>query len=200
MEQPPTPPPPPPPPRRGPSRLPVSALQRPPIIPKRRTPYQKGLWCLIPLIGAFVGAAIILFGVFKYRDWKYVLIGVLGIAWTVAIYGTLIIYSLSPAGRLEFKVITQENLNQTVADLELYHLQHGQYPDSLGQLKTINKFPQYFDPMQPVGKSNYFNYGRVGDKYFLFASGLDGIPYTKDDLYPQVAIADSSKIGLVRPE
>ena len=182
-----------------PSRLPVSALQRPPIKPKQRAPYLKGLWCIIPLIGAFVGAVIVLKGVFKYKDWKYTLIGALGIAWTVALYGSLFIFSQSAAGRDGFKVFTKDNLNHTVADLELYHLQFGQYPDSLTQLKKIEQFPPYFDPMQRIGASSYLNYGKVGDKYYLFSSGLDGIPHTEDDLYPTVEISDSSKIGLIRP-
>jgi hypothetical protein len=45
--------------------------------------------------------------------------------------------------------------------------------------------------------NSYFNYERVGDKYRLFSSGEDGIPNTEDDLFPQVTITDSSKIGLI---
>ncbi|HEV9037038.1 MAG TPA: hypothetical protein VGQ51_10465 [Puia sp.] len=176
-------------------------MQQPPtLIPSRRPPYKKGFWCLIPLIGAFVGLTILLIGIFRYKDVKYTLIGLLGIAWTVIIYSSLYLYSQSPTGREGFKFFTQNNLNQTVAEIELYHIQRGRYPDSLQQLKSIDSFPPIWDPMQRVGKSPKLNYGRVGDKYFLFSSGLDGIPHTKDDLYPQIAIHDSSKIGLIRPE
>ncbi len=44
----------------------------------------------------------------------------------------------------------------------------------------------------------FYNYEKIGDKYSLFSSGQDGIPNTKDDLFPQVTITDSSKIGLIK--
>ena len=44
----------------------------------------------------------------------------------------------------------------------------------------------------------YYNYEKVGDKYILYSSGQDGIPETKDDLYPQITINDSSNIGLIK--
>jgi len=47
-------------------------------------------------------------------------------------------------------------------------------------------------------ENSYYNYKKIGDKYLLFSSGQDGIPNTKDDLFPQVTITDSSKIGLMR--
>lgn len=47
-------------------------------------------------------------------------------------------------------------------------------------------------------KNSYYNYEKVGDKYLLFSSGQDGIPNTKDDLFPQVEISNSSKIGLIK--
>jgi len=44
---------------------------------------------------------------------------------------------------------------------------------------------------------SYYNYKKIGDRYLLFSSGQDGIPNTKDDLFPQIKITDSSKIGLI---
>lgn len=172
--------------------------QQPTHFPKPRPSYKKGFWCVIPLIGAFVGLTIVLNGIFKYKDKKYIFIGILGITWTIVVYGSMDVYLKSAAGRAGFKVFTQNNLNQTVADIELYHLQRGQYPDSLGQLKAVDSFPPIWDPVLPHDQPNVLNYGKVGDRYFLFSSGLDGIPHTQDDLYPQIAISDSSKIGLIR--
>ncbi|MBS1662531.1 MAG: hypothetical protein JST68_15925 [Bacteroidetes bacterium] len=47
-------------------------------------------------------------------------------------------------------------------------------------------------------KEGFSTIGRVGDKYWLFSSGIDGIPGTKDDFYPEIEIEDSSRVGLVR--
>jgi hypothetical protein len=46
--------------------------------------------------------------------------------------------------------------------------------------------------------NTYYNYQKIGDKYLLFSSGQDGIPNTKDDLFPQITITDNSKIGLIQ--
>jgi hypothetical protein len=91
-------------------------------------------------------------------------------------------------------------LNQVLADIELYKLQYGHYPDSLPQLRSSNLFAPVTDPIQnyELRSNRYFNYGRVGDKYYLFSSGTDGIPHTADDFYPKLDIPDSSKIGLIR--
>lgn len=56
---------------------------------KKKSPYKLGFWCLIPLIGAFVGIWLILYGIFKYKDKWIVLIGVAGIMWTVVLYSLL---------------------------------------------------------------------------------------------------------------
>ena len=39
---------------------------------------------------------------------------------------------------------------------------------------------------------------KVGDKYALFSSGEDGIPNTKDDLFPQLPTRDTSRFGLLQ--
>ena len=73
----------------------------------------------------------------------------------------------------------------------------GHYPDSLQQLKGIF----IFDPLMEVGKGTghaTFNYRRIGDQYTVFSSGIDKVPNTRDDIYPEVFISDSSKIGFIR--
>ena len=91
-------------------------------------------------------------------------------------------------------------LNSLVKNIEYYKLTHGQYPDSLKQLLEDDKLAPINDAVQGMNTKgdSYYNYGKVGDKYFLFSSGPDGIPKTKDDLFPQVPITDLSKIGLIK--
>jgi len=150
------------------------------------------------MIGAFVGLGLLLVGTIRYKDKKLAIIGVAGIVWSIILYGGLMLFATSRSGKADFKPFTQNDLNQLVAEIELYKLQRGHYPDSLKQLKSIDKFTPLNDPIQfRPGKSSFI-YGRVGDKYYLFSSGLDGIPNTKDDLYPSIDIPDSTKIGLIR--
>lgn len=167
---------------------------------KSKPPYLLGLLCLIPLVGAFVGIGLLLYGLLKYRDKWLSIIGATGIIWTIAIYSSLF-YAGKHASifRKGFEDISQMQLNSLVKNIEFYKLAHGQYPDSLQQLLIDDKLAPIFDAAQGMNskESSYYNYQRVGGRYLLFSSGQDGMPNTKDDLYPQINITDSGKIGLM---
>jgi hypothetical protein len=169
---------------------------------KSKPPYLLGLICFIPLVGAFVGLGLLLLGIFRYKDKWLSIIGVAGILFTVLVYGSLF-YSMKHLSifKAGFADISQTQLNSLTKNIEFYKLQHGQYPDSLQQLLDDDKFAPVTDAIQVNQQRGqlYYNYQRVGDKYILFSSGNDGIPNTGDDLFPQLAIKDSTKIGLTRP-
>jgi hypothetical protein len=168
---------------------------------KSKPPYLLGLLCLIPLIGGFVGLGLLLYGLIKYKDKWLTIIGAFGILFTVGIYSFLFYYmkhgELSKKG---FADISQSELNSLVKNVEFYKMQHGQYPDSLQQLLDDDKLAPITDAIQSVQErqNSYYNYQKSGNKYLLFSSGQDGIPNTNDDLFPQVTVSDSSKIGLLK--
>jgi hypothetical protein len=166
-----------------------------------KPPYLLGLLCLIPLIGAFVGVGLLLYGLIRYKDKWLCIIGVSGIAFTVLVY-SLLSYAGKNASifKEQFAQLSQMQLNSVVKNIEFYKIQHGQYPESLKQLRVEDQFAPIFDPIQlnQHRQNTNFNYERLGDKYTLFSSGQDGIPHTKDDLYPDIQISDSTKIGLIR--
>lgn len=168
---------------------------------KQKPPYLLGLLCLIPLIGAFVGLVFVILGITRFKDKWFTLIGVFGILFTIIIYTTLF-YVGNHTSYIKngFRVMSQINLNNLVKDIEFYKITNGQYPDSLKQLKINSTF--IYDPIQSNQKntSNLFNYLKVDDKYRLFSSSEDGIPNTKDDLYPQVSYKLINKIGLIKYE
>jgi hypothetical protein len=167
---------------------------------RSKPPYLLGLLCLIPLVGAFVGLGLLLYGLIKYKDKWLSIIGAFGILFTITVYSLLFYYmkhgDLSKKG---FAEISQMQLNSLVKNIEFYKIQHGQYPDSLKQLRDDDKFVPIDDAIQSVQQrpNSLYNYQKIGDKYLLFSSGQDGIPNTQDDLYPQIVIKDSSRIGLL---
>ena len=168
---------------------------------KSKPPYLLGLLCLIPLVGAFVGLGLLLYGLIKYKDKWLSIIGAAGIFFTVLVYGSLF-YAMKNASIFKkgFADISQMQLNSLTKNIEFYKLQHGQYPDSLQQLLDDDKLAPITDAIQLNQRrenSNY-NYQRIGYKYLLFSSGQDGIPNTADDLSPQIAVSDSTKIGLIK--
>lgn len=167
---------------------------------KSRPPYLLGILCLIPLIGAFVGIALLLYGIFKYKDKWLIIIGSFGIIMTISVYSYLF-YEMGHGelARNGFAEISQKQLNDLVGSIEFYKLQTGTYPESLQQLSEKSMTGNEIDPLLlSQGKhDNYYNYEKIGNKYKVFSSGIDGIPNTKDDLYPKIEIADTSKIGLI---
>jgi len=157
--------------------------------------------CIIPLIGAFVGVLLIIWGLFKYKDQKLVVIGTFGITITILVYSFLF-YQVrySDHTKRGFAKISQNTINTVMKDVEFYKLQHGIYPDSLPQICDHKSISFIIDPLQIVkGKKrrSYFYYQKVGLQYRLFSAGLDGIPNTRDDIYPQVKPSDANKFGLI---
>jgi len=168
--------------------------------PESKPPYLLGLLGIIPLVGAFVGVGLILYGILKYKDKWLVIIGTAGIIFTVAIYSSLWYFGTHslefPGAKRGFSQITQQQLNALVPAIEFYGMQHGFYPDSLQQLQVTNTYLSIDDPLLFGKKNQHFNYYHIGNKYTLFSSGIDQIPNTKDDIYPSIAI-DTSKMGLI---
>lgn len=168
---------------------------------KSKPPYLLGLLGLIPLVGAFVGLGLLLYGLLKYKDKWLSIIGAAGIVWTIVVYSALF-YAGTHASIFKkgFADISQMQLNSLVKNIEFYKLEHGQYPENLQQLLNEDKLAPINDPIQGLltKENSYYNYKKIGDKYLLFSSGQDGVPNTKDDLFPQVTITDSSKIGFIK--
>ena len=167
---------------------------------KNRKIYYLSILCLVPFIGIFIGLIIILFGVIKYKKWNIILLGIVGCIVSFAISFSLVNYlKNSDEAKNAFRKLSQNALNSLVASIEFYKIEHGSYPDSLVQLNLINKSPSFIeDPLSDWKNPNTkFNYKKVGENYKLFSSGIDMIPETKDDIYPQINL-DSVHIGLIK--
>lgn len=168
-----------------------------------KPPYLLGLLGLFPLVGAFVGVALILYGHFKYRDRLLVIIGASCVIFTILIF-SIIFYNVRYGKEVgkEYAKISQMQLSDLVKDVELYKLQTGYYPDSLKQLRKYDRYVVLTDPLLVRKMSRHinvlFHYQRLDSiHYVLFSVGLDGIPNTADDIYPAMS-QDSGRIGLVR--
>ena len=165
--------------------------------------YGRGFLGLIPLIGFFVGGGLIALGIFKYRNAKLSLIGVAALIPSILIYGFLFIYTLSPSGKQRWTAFCKPNLDQLVKNIEFYRKEHGVYPDSLEQLTKEQQFVPINDPVQAFTKTKFGNkyfYRAKAGKYILFSMGVDGEPYTKDDIFPTDKYFDSTLTGLVKPD
>jgi len=160
-----------------------------------RPPYLIGWSGLIPLVGLFVGVALVLYGIFKYKDKKLIIIGAAGILFTIAAYSSLFAYMTSTSGRKAFSSFSQQHLNTLIRTIEFYKIEHGSYPDSLEQLRADFSFAPISDPVAKWNsKDNLFVYKNLGDQYLLFSKGVDRKENTKDDIYPTIESSDASRI------
>lgn len=160
--------------------------------------YFIGMLCLVLLIGAIAGIVFIINGLVKYKDKIFVLIGIGGILFTVAVYSALFYSTTTPGFNKMMAEASQRQLNSLMKDVEFYKIKNGAYPDSLAQISNDNSNTWIYDPLSPGEQSKEYNYKRAGNHYYLFSSGIDGIPNTPDDFYPQIAEKDSIKFGLIR--
>ena len=162
----------------------------------------------IPLVGVPFGIAAIIIGLTskKLGGMKLALLGTIGIALTVVLYGSLFYFGFVQRGGIYDDLraqMAQGSLNGVAQAVEFYKLQNGSYPESLKVLQ--DSLPKgstvfVFDPtdMKYGGDSRYFYYERVGtDHYYLRGVGPDGVPFTKDDILPQIQLTPGSKVGLL---
>lgn len=152
-----------------------------------KAPYFLGLFCFIPIIGVFVGIVLIFLGIFHYKEKALTFIGILGIVFTIVLYSILFPQLWSKTARDQSLANTSQIfLNDLAKDIETYKLKNGHYPEKLEQLNSSDSIIFIFDPLQSDNKNgSNFNYMLIEDKYKLFSSGIDGIPNTNDDIYPQ---------------
>lgn len=156
---------------------------------KAKSIYNWGYLGFIPLIGFFVGIALILRGIFQYRDKKLIYIGIGGMLFTIIIYALLIYQTEhSDSSKQRMQSLSILNMNKLVNYIELYKTQNGIYPDSLEQVKKYEEFLFIYDPIffkRGKKASLKYYYKKIKEKYTLFSIGLDQMPNSSDDIYPE---------------
>lgn len=170
-----------------------------PIKVYEKSPYWIGLFCFIPVFGAFVGLVLVLYGLLKYKDKWLTLIGVAGIGFTIFVYTFLFNFGFkSNIVANGFSKISEDKINVLVKHIELYKLSNGIYPDSLNQLLNADKNAPIYDDVLMVSnaKNTLFHYTNNDSKYLLFGCGPDRKPNTKDDVYPSVTEPSNSSLKL----
>lgn len=86
-----------------------------------------------------------------------------------------------------FVIFAADRLDDVANRLEYYQLKYDKYPDSLQQLRKLDASIELEDVYSKngAGALNIFHYASHLDTYVLFSVGEDGIPNTKDDIFPR---------------
>ncbi len=183
---------------------------------EQEVPLKKGIGCLpyvaggasfIPLLGVPFGIVAIVIGVIKRKvgGWKLIVMGSLGILFTVGLYGTLFYQGFVKRGGIYDELrseLTKTTLATLVKEIEFYKLSKGSYPDALSDLETdpSKGFVTIYDTSSVkfgASEPKLFHYEKIDENsYYLSSDGIDGIPGTEDDIYPE--LESSENIGYKR--
>lgn len=170
-------------------------------------PFVIGGLSFIPLIGVFFGLVTIILGLvfIKRRGWRLIVLGLGGIIFTVVLYGSLFYFGFIQRGGIYDKLradMAKEQLPKIIVSIEYFKLQNGRYPNSLTELeeKSSDKFLFIADPIDTKMDSNsprnyYYQLIEDGQGYYLFSSGFDGVPFSEDDILPEISKDEMNKIG-----
>ena len=161
--------------------------------PQRRTLNILSWFCLIPAFGILIGAGLLIYISFRYRN------GPLYRRILLCMAGSFILIKLDMA-YMENRFKNEEKngmlagqisggfLNSIVDALQRYKMKYGNYPDSLVRLEQDNPYLLINDPIfarkRKMNKSDNYYYKRTAKSYILFSLGQDSIPFTEDDIYP----------------
>jgi hypothetical protein len=169
--------------------------------------YVLGGLSFIPLCGIPFGITTILLGLFSLKRGgkTLVIIGSLGISFTVALYAGLFYFGFIQRGGIYdyLRVQNAENeLPKLVQAIEFYKLQNSMYPHTLDELaKSEPKNSPIFiyDPtamgsLNSTPREFFYELKTDGSGYFLLGVGKDGKPFTSDDILPKI---DAKNIGLL---
>lgn len=170
-------------------------------------PWLVAVLSFIPLVGVLFGTLAIAWGLLNRAAGgkKVALVGTTGIALTAVLYSWLFYVGfIQRGGRFEDLRSNQARGFATllVASIEFYKTQHGHYPETLDVLrKSIPATSPVFmmDPSNTsIGdgpKDLYYELAGA-NHYYLLGVGPDGLPFTDDDILPEVDIGPASRVGL----
>ena len=159
--------------------------------------YNWGWFGLVPIWGCICGVILFYKGLIEYKDRKLAIIGANCIALTVCFLTFMNSDYMSNINRKQSLKAVNGDLNRIVQEIEYYKIKNGIYPDSLPQIIKDNKTEILYDFMAKHIAIPY-HYKKIGNKYTLFSVGVDGIPFTDDDIYPTTGMNDTSKFGLIK--
>jgi hypothetical protein len=123
-------------------------------------------------------------------------------ATTVAVYYVALVQRGDVYDRLRVTV-AQARLNAMVAEIELYKAEYGEYPASLeemhqGMREGVDVSEHDPTDLKPRMLQRPFYYVRVGPAHYILRSvGFDGLPFTGEDVVPQIDPGAFPRCGLL---
>jgi hypothetical protein len=159
----------------------------------------------VPVLGFLFGSAAVTWALVSDRPRRTLslILGGTGAALNLAV--PILMVVVSPQGRLLVQRAeidqTRQDLTTVVTELERYHTRTGQYPPTLRVLVGYpipSRLINIHDHSQSILRWNRTYAYLVSDDgttYDVFAVGPDGIPYTADDIRPEIPDSLRQTVG-----
>lgn len=157
---------------------------------------------LIPFLGFLIAPVALSWALLTDRPRRKVAIGLAAAGGALNFGGTAVLTLLGRSSGVMVAARAagaRSDLALIVDALERYHGRHGRYPRDLAALVTEN-FPAFHLNVYDLVPSGLrvprlytYRLAPDGRSYDLFSAGMDGVPYTADDIRP--ALPDSALAG-----
>ena len=156
--------------------------------------YFLSLFCLIPILGFLFGVILIIYALLVFKNYKLLFvilinvgIGILFMKFEKDYLKRDLMFGKDTEGL--FSKLDADLLDKITKSLEDYKRKNGEYPDSLEELNKMYPELEIIDPLLGRNPSSHnqinFYYNKTANKYILFSVGVDGVPNTKDDIFPR---------------
>lgn len=148
--------------------------------------YLLGIIGLFPIFGFVIGLCLVIYGIIKDKK-SIVFIGIIDMSITIILVVVLLYFSKNTKSFQPVAIDSSiNNLNSLVESIEFHNYAHGQYPDSLGEIKFLNPLYNDVDQIQVIvgNEERKYKYSKVDSGYYLFSLGVDGVEFTSDDVFP----------------
>ena len=161
----------------------------------------------IPLVGIPFACISIVLGLIKFSvgGKRLVAMGISGIALSIFLYSNLFYFGFVQRHGMfdDMRVkLSHTVITNLVKDIEYYKVLKEHYPEKLQDLSDSSKFAMYYDPATVrglVSKELPYFYQLTDDKshYYLLGIGDDQLPFTSDDILPDLSEAERARTGLL---
>lgn len=159
----------------------------------------------IPLLGVPFGLVSIAWGLLskKAGGKKLAVVGASGIAFTAVIYSVLNFWGSAERFKDARSKAATSAVTSLVQSIEFYKTQYGRYPEMLDGLRKSLPATATVFTIDPSGVGTgdgptdfHYELADENTRYYLLGVGPDGLPFTDDDILPEIDMRPPSRVGL----
>jgi hypothetical protein len=161
--------------------------------------YFLALLAFIPMVGVLLGFICIIYGLIQRKRGGIGVagIGFAGILCSLAVFGYLSRQLDHPTGdfaKAQTQLLKTRILPDMVKQIEYFKIQNGKYPRLLEEVGPEARDTVKLYEGNSLAKITY-QLSPDRNSYYLLSAGIDGTPFTADDVFPDISTDEMAKVG-----